>query len=223
MLDIQRYGDRSIIVDFGDSISPKVNDQVLSIAGSLDWETAGIRTVIPTYNRLVIEFERQVDIKSIEQQIASASSSVATSKKHRWTIPVCYELGLDHDRIQQHTGLDLQSLIDYHCSQELYMYGYGFLPGMPKLGDTSIAAPGRLSTPRYHVPAGSIGWIEHHCNIYPRTTTAGWNVIGRTPAKLFDISQSQPNLISPGDRVRFYRITLQQFESGDYEIASVEI
>lgn len=222
MPEIQRYGDRAVIVDFGDRVSPGINEHVLSVAGSLDWGKMGIRTVIPTYNRLVIEFLDSVDTDLV-QRLVDLDHEPVVAERRLWTLPVCYELGLDHDRIQEHVGLDRADLIDYHSSLELYMYGYGFLPGMPKLGDTSISAPRRLSTPRTLVAAGSIGWVENYCNIYPRDSSAGWNIIGRTPVTFFDLSQDPPNLIAPGDRVRFRPITLDQFESGDYEIASVEI
>jgi len=37
-------------------------------------------------------------------------------------------------------------------------------------------------------------------------------VIGRTPLRLFDTNAQSPALLQPGDRVRFRRITRQEFE-----------
>ena len=62
-------------------------------------------------------------------------------------------------------------------------------------------------------PAGSVGIVENFCNIYPYESPGGWNIIGRTPTKLFNIQkESNPCLLSPGDSVKFKLISKEEFE-----------
>ena len=71
----------------------------------------------------------------------------------------------------------------------------------------------RLKTPRVKIPQGSVGVVEKFCNIYPYESPGGWNIIGRTPTKLFKIeNESNPCLLSPGDTVRFKSISKKEFE-----------
>jgi inhibitor of KinA len=81
----------------------------------------------------------------------------------------------------------------------------GFLPGFPYLGtvDEAIAAP-RRATPRLRVPAGSVGIAGSQTGIYPLETPGGWQLIGRTSVKLFNLSRADAFLLEPGDAVQFY-------------------
>ena len=89
----------------------------------------------------------------------------------------------------------------------------GFIAGMQYLGDTdSKIQLERLETPRVKVPKGSVGLTEQFCNIYTFESPGGWNIIGNTPITIFNtITQSTPNLISPGDEVIFYEITKKEY------------
>ena len=89
----------------------------------------------------------------------------------------------------------------------------GFVAGMPFLGDLDQEMRlKRLETPRVKVPKGSVGITEQFCNIYSYETPGGWNIFGNTPQNIFDSSnQSNPNLVNPGDTIKFYRITLDQY------------
>ncbi|HTG52150.1 MAG TPA: carboxyltransferase domain-containing protein, partial [Candidatus Tectomicrobia bacterium] len=48
--------------------------------------------------------------------------------------------------------------------------------------------------------------------IYPLRSPGGWNLIGRTPLRLFDPQKDSPTLLRAGDRVRFRAITREEFE-----------
>ncbi len=39
--------------------------------------------------------------------------------------------------------------------------------------------------------------------IYPANSPGGWQLIGRTPLRLFDPQGEPPSLLLPGDRIRF--------------------
>lgn len=70
----------------------------------------------------------------------------------------------------------------------------------------------RLSVPRTKVAAGSVGIAGQQTGIYPQDSPGGWNIIGRTPYRLFDLAQEQPCLLQAGDRVQFYAIDADEFE-----------
>ena len=91
----------------------------------------------------------------------------------------------------------------------------GFIPGHPFMGDLdSKLFLNRLKTPRVKIPSGSVGIVEKFCNIYPYESPGGWNIIGRTPSKLFNTKDnSNPCLLSPGDSVKFKSISKKEFEN----------
>ena len=88
----------------------------------------------------------------------------------------------------------------------------GFRPGFPYLGgmDGRIAMP-RKQTPRLKVPAGSCGIAGEQTGIYPCESPGGWQIIGRTPLKLFDAGRQEPSLLRAGDLVKFKPITESEF------------
>ena len=89
----------------------------------------------------------------------------------------------------------------------------GFAPGFAYLGGlpAAIATP-RRDQPRTAVPAGSVGIGGSQTGIYPLVSPGGWNLIGRTPLRLFDPDRTPPTLLAVGDRVRFQAITRDDFE-----------
>jgi KipI family sensor histidine kinase inhibitor len=91
----------------------------------------------------------------------------------------------------------------------------GFIAGMPFLGDLDQQMRAqRLETPRVKVPKGSVGMTEQFANIYTFESPGGWNIIGNTPLEVFDSSKEKnPNLINPGDTVKFKQITLEEYKN----------
>ena len=85
---------------------------------------------------------------------------------------------------------------------------------MPFLGDVSEKLRvKRLETPRVKVPKGSIGLTEQFCNIYTYESPGGWNIIGKTPLEIFNKeNRSEPALINPGDKVKFNKITKEEYD-----------
>jgi KipI family sensor histidine kinase inhibitor len=88
----------------------------------------------------------------------------------------------------------------------------GFAPGFAYLGGLpeTIATP-RRAEPRTAVPAGSVGIGGKQTGVYPLALPGGWQLIGRTPAKLFDATREPPTLLAVGDAVRFVAITADEF------------
>ena len=156
--------------------------------------------------------------KRIRSAITPASRRrrrVAASRPRLIEIPVCYdsEFGLDLDRVAEHTKLSEGEIVDLHSTREYrvacigFVPGFTFLAGLPK----NLATP-RRDVPRKEIPAGSVGIGGTQTGIYPLRSPGGWNLIGRTPLKLFDPLENPPTLLRPGDRVRFHKISREEFE-----------
>jgi inhibitor of KinA len=131
-------------------------------------------------------------------------------------IPVCYdrEFGFDLDRVAEHTKLSERDVIDLHSGIEYRVACIGFVPGFPFLAGLpkKLATP-RRDTPRKEIPPGSVGIGGAQTGIYPMRSPGGWNLIGRTPLRLFDPQKDPPALLRSGDRVRFRAVTREEFES----------
>jgi inhibitor of KinA len=130
-------------------------------------------------------------------------------------IPVCYETEFapDLEDVSRHAGVSAKEVADLHCGAEYRVHCIGFTPGFPFLGGLTpkLATP-RRSTPRKQIPAGSVAIGGAQTGIYPVKSPGGWNIIGRTPLRLFDPQKYPPALLCAGDRVRFRAITRDEFE-----------
>ena len=123
------------------------------------------------------------------------------------TIPVCYEMNLDLERVANHRGLTPEGVIAAHLSVEYTVFAIGFVPGFPYLGylPASLAGVPRLESPRLRVEPGSVGVAGKQTGLYPLPRPGGWNILGRTPFTVVDVADGFFP-IRVGDRVRFERI-----------------
>jgi len=131
-------------------------------------------------------------------------------------IPVCYdsEFAPDLDDVARRAELTTKEVVDLHSAAEYRVACIGFVPGFPFLtGLAKELATPRRATPRKEIPPGSVGIGGAQTGIYPLRSPGGWNLIGRTPLKLFDPTKNPPALLRAGDRVRFRAITREEFES----------
>jgi 5-oxoprolinase (ATP-hydrolysing) subunit B len=135
----------------------------------------------------------------------SQSESIACAGR-QLEIPTWYggSAGPDLAEVAAHTGLTETEIIELHSSAQYQVYCLGFQPGFAYLGgmDTRLATP-RKTTPRVATPAGSVGIGGRQTGIYPAVSPGGWQIIGHTDLRLFDIARSSPCLLQPGDTIRF--------------------
>jgi inhibitor of KinA len=129
-------------------------------------------------------------------------------------IPVCYdsEFAPDLDDVAGHAQITIKQVVDLHSAAKYRVACIGFVPGFPFLAGLpeKLATP-RRDIPRKEIPPGSVGIGGAQTGIYPLRSPGGWNLIGRTPLKLFDPTKDPPTLLRPGDRVRFRVITREEF------------
>jgi inhibitor of KinA len=114
--------------------------------------------------------------------------------------------------LAQQKQLTEQEVVTLHTGTIYNVYMIGFLPGFSYMGEVNekIAVP-RKQNPT-QVLAGSVGIAGSQTGIYPLKSPGGWQVIGRTPLKMFDPFVPEPVKLQAGDRVQFFAITKQEFE-----------
>ena len=142
-----------------------------------------------------------------------------------WKIPVCYDVdfGLDLQETANQLQLSITELIKYHTSPRYTVYGIGFLPGFMYLGGLPHQLEiKRKTTPRLHVPRGSVGLAGRQTGIYPQDSPGGWNIIGKCPIPMFNLKLENPCFVNVGDQVQFYAINRAIFDLKIIE-AEVEI
>ena len=229
-------GDSAVLVEFGDSIEPDVNDRVYAFAASVTAAGIdGVEELVPTYRSLLVNYDLHaiayVDIAARLEELTQAAegpADTASGGSVNVRIPVAYggEYGPDLEDVADHNGLSSQEVIDIHAGTGYRVFMLGFAPGFPYLGGMveRIACP-RLQTPRVRVPAGSVGIAESQTGVYPNDSPGGWRIIGRTPVKLFDPNAEPPAAILPGSKVVFdpvseseYQSIAGEVESGAYKI-----
>ncbi|WP_407335063.1 5-oxoprolinase subunit B family protein [Dietzia kunjamensis] len=74
--------------------------------------------------------------------------------------------------------------------------------GGPSMESALPAVP-RLDSPRARVPAGAVGLADRFCAVYPGASPGGWQLLGTTDARLWDLDRPDPALLAPGMTVRF--------------------
>jgi inhibitor of KinA len=215
-------GDSALTVDFADESSDRERllARALSVAEALEGaKIPGVIDVTSAYESVALFFDPARIERDVEEKIRAsvASAGVRVSRKsRRIEIPVCYDadFALDLARVEAETNLPADTIIALHSSTEYTVACIGFVPGFPFLAGLSekLRVP-RLESPRTKVPAGSVAIANAQAGIYPFESPGGWNVIGRTPLRLFRVNENPPTLLGPGDRVRFRRITRAQFDA----------
>lgn len=167
----------------------------------------GLREVTPGFETLLLEFEPGLrpSPAELEQSLAVTEppGEVVPAEPVALRIPVKYG-GVDLKRVAEHAGLTASQVIELHSAAEYTVQLIGFAPGFPYLRglDSRLITP-RLDIPRPRVEAGSVAIGGEHAGVYPIATAGGWNLIGLTPLRLFDISLADPFLLKPGMRIRF--------------------
>ena len=219
---LNNIGDCGIVCDFGDEVNREINASVIKLFHYVKKEVYrgnlnGILNYTPSYNKLIINFDLG---KTSSSKIIDFLHSVDFSKldfsqnNKEWTIPICYDFEMDLGNISKTLKIDMDEIKNIHLNTNFFIYMIGFVPGHPFMGDLDPKLfLSRLKTPRVKIPPGSVGIVEKFCNIYPYESPGGWNIIGRTPIKLFNTqNESSPCLLSPGDTVKFKSISKEEFK-----------
>lgn len=174
--------------------------------------------LVPSYTTLMVHYDltalSPAQARALIEQALTDLQPQAQGSGQCHVLPVWYDLsvGPELSLLSQRSGLSVDAVIRQHSAHEYQVFALGFAPGFAFMGlvDEILATP-RLSTPRKRVAAGSVGIAERQTAAYPVVSPGGWNLIGRTPAKLFDRDRDGYSLMQPGDTVRFEPVDHAEF------------
>ena len=223
-LRLSPFGDAAVYAEFGDKLDLETNQSLQALAAALRArELPWIRDVVPALCGIAVHFDPdhpELPTPVLEKfeallQEAFKSASKFEDSGRVVEVPVCYDpvFALDLDEVSSVTRVAKQDVRKLHAASKHLVLMVGFSPGQPYIGglDAKLSVP-RRATPRTQIPAGSVGIANVQTCVYPYETPGGWNIIGRTPVKVFDAAREPASLFSPGDRVRFTPISLAEFE-----------
>lgn len=179
---------------------------------------AALVDLVPSYTTLMVHYDlialSPAQARELIDHALTDLQPQAQGSGQCHVLPVWYDLsvGPELTLLSQRSGLAVDDVIRLHSAHEYQVFALGFAPGFAFMGlvDEVLASP-RLSTPRKRVAAGSVGIAERQTAAYPVVSPGGWNLIGRTPAKLFDRARDGYSLMQPGDTVRFEVVSRVEF------------
>jgi inhibitor of KinA len=234
-MEIVPLGDSALIVRvrerFEDAPEETLDEVLRAFQRIRNAAIPGVIELAPAYTSLSVFFDPITVAKAtktpdklfgwfatrIRAAVAGGADPGRTARSSRTIeVPVCYdsEFAPDLDHVAEHAKISPIEVIDVHSTGEYRAACIGFVPGFPFLSGLArkLATP-RRDVPRKEIPPGSVGIGGAQTGIYPLRSPGGWNLIGRTPLKLFDPAKDPPALLRAGDRVRFRAITREEFEA----------
>jgi KipI family sensor histidine kinase inhibitor len=198
------YGQEAVLAEL-DSLA-----EVLGLTADLELTPPiGVIDVVPAARSVMVWFDVKLTNSEIMQRdlMARGTTSLALPQGREIEVPLVYD-GEDLAFVAESTGLTEGQVVARH-QQPTYVVAFiGMAPGFYFLagGDASLWVPRRPS-PRTLVPRGGVGLAGEFTGIYPRNGPGGWQLIGTTPADLWDIDRYPAARLAPGTRVRFFETT----------------
>ncbi|RZK46396.1 MAG: 5-oxoprolinase subunit PxpB [Hymenobacter sp.] len=229
LLRLYPLGDAAVVLELGQAIDLATHQLIQALARVLGQHPLpGLREYVPAFTTLTVYYDPWVlsqtsqvlpyaQVASYLQSLLPAAQAAAASYAPGplVEIPVCYggDFGPDLELVASHAQLTVEEVIALHTAPEYLVHMVGFAPGFPYLGglDARLATP-RRAQPRPLVLAGAVGIAGVQTGVYSLPTPGGWQLIGRTPLRLFDAGRAQPSLLQAGDRLRFVPISSVEFQ-----------
>ncbi|TCD05605.1 5-oxoprolinase subunit PxpB [Pedobacter frigidisoli] len=228
--EVYQLSESALTLEFGNKIDVEISRTISNLNQAIQAQPfIGYRTTVQAYCTLTVFYdpilvltsklngnncvEKIVGyLKLLSTKITSTTKLITTTI----TIPVCYggDFGPDLEEMATLNQLTTNEFIALHSAAKYKVYMIGFVPGFAYLGglNEKLFSP-RKAQPRSTIVSGSVGIAGRQTGIYPLNTPGGWQIIGRTPNKLFDSKCIQPSLLKAGDSVIFKPITIDDFNS----------
>jgi inhibitor of KinA len=211
----------ALCVELGDEISVEINTRVRALEYLIQQKgLTGVVETVPSFRSLLVYYDPgQVGYDalcaSLGMLVEQADTAVLPPAR-LVEIPCCYdpEMGLDLAAAAERLGMPTGELVQAHSQAEYLVYFVGFTPGLPYMAGVPkrIQLP-RLTTPRVRVPPGSAGLGGAQFCIYSVESPGGYWLLGRTPARLYDPTATEPTLLRAGDRVRLRPIDRAEYDA----------
>ncbi|ANU09138.1 hypothetical protein A1A1_00440 [Planococcus antarcticus DSM 14505] len=208
-------GDQAIVIELGNKINEQTEQAVRKVSALLESrQPEWMIEFIPTFATVAVFYDPCLAAyEGVKMELESLLIHLGDdipAESRTVEIPVCYggEFGPDLEFVAQHNKLTPREVIDIHTSGNYSVHMIGFAPGFPFIGGMSgkIAAP-RRDSPRIRIPERTVGIAGMQTGVYPIETPGGWQLIGRTPIRLFLPENDIPSLLRAGDKVIFKEIS----------------
>ena len=215
-------GDTALVVEFGRSIDPAINRQVLNLDRNVAGEViAGVMETVPTYRSLLVHYDPvQIGYAALSDKLLALAKlpvPAETAVRH-WRVPVVYggAYGVDLDDVARAHEISTADVIARHSGSEYRVAMIGFTPGFAYLSglDPAIATP-RRESPRTETPPGTISIGGVQACVQCLAAPSGWHLLGRTPVRTFHPHRDPVFLMEPGDAVTFHAIDVKEFDALD--------
>jgi KipI family sensor histidine kinase inhibitor len=212
--DVTLCGDDLLAVECADTRRAQAFADHLRNSGEWLECVAGIASCVAQFDLAVISAEQaKKRMSSALREVPAAQDAEAAVIE----VPVCYggEHGPDLDEVCEFLGISREAFITSHTDKAYRVDMLGFTPGFAFIGGFEEASDvPRRSQPRVRLKAGSIGIAGGRTGIYTLPSPGGWQIVGRTPMRLFDAGAEQPFLLRAGMRVRFVAVGTEEFGAG---------
>lgn len=224
-LTYSSLGDSAVVIEVADAITPEAQKKVQVLSSFFDrYPPIWMVEYIPAFTTVTVFYDPvhvighmkqpyEAVCKKLDALLSSITEEVESTTR-RIEIPVCYggEFGPDLEFVAEHNGLLPEDVIDIHTAGDYSVSMIGFAPGFPFVGGMSekIATP-RRDSPRVAIPERTVGIAGMQTGVYPIETPGGWQLIGRTPIRLFRPEDEPPSLLRAGDKLVFRSISLKEY------------
>ena len=213
-------GDSALTVEFGNVISPELNQKAIALADRIENNPfPGLIETVPAYTTTTIFYDLLVvrqsfsefptafeAVKQIVSYLITEPDVLTDCDSRLIEIPVIFDRESEFDlgHVADEHGLSIEQVIEIFTSTTYRVYMLGFLPGFSYMGevDERIATP-RKENPRMRVPKGSVGIAGKQTGIYSLESPGGWQIIGRTEVEMFTPNVESPTFLKAGDIVQF--------------------
>lgn len=214
-----------LVIEYGNRIDPDIFGRVLLTASVIrESQVDGILNVVPTYRSLLVEYDPlTVSLEKLNAVIDDIENNLSDAEAptgRYFELPTFYGKPYDFDteRIAEHNDLTPEDVVRIFSETTLLVYFIGFIAALPYIGDLPerLHTP-RLPSPRVKLPAGVVGVGGQQVAYPPVELPSGFNYIGRCFHKVYDPDRFPPTPFSPGDRVRFKAVSLEEAASHEGE------
>ena len=234
-LKYKPMGSIAVLVEWPKAIEEKILKNISIFRNKIHADMGEyVLETVPAYNSLTVFFDtskiKYSGVVEDLKEIYSKKDQKLLSAYKLWKIPVCYEdeFAPDLAEISKNKKLNKEEVIELHSSVIYDVYFIGFLPGFLYLvGLDEKLHYGRKDKPKRGIRSGDVGIAGNQTGVYPRVSPGGWNIIGNSPIKFFDVKEFPPCFAIAGDKVQFFPIDAaehqkikEQVESGSYVLRS---
>lgn len=244
---IRPAGDRYALVELGSEMNLELNFKAQGLAAAVKSDrVAGVIETAPCFASLLIHYDPEtIGFDDLAREMVRLAAALGPTDaleldSRLFILPAMYcdpwtkasyenyvakiaPKVYDPELIAQANGLaDLKALERTHSATEYWVSALGFWPGLPfmmALDPRCMLSAPKYNPPRTSTPRGALGLGGASNSIYPVDTPGGYQILGRTPAPIwdadgrYDVFAGSACLFRPGDRVRYTPIGRDEYDA----------